>query len=159
MLKLKGTVDELERLRWSLDKTTMLPRPLHALCVAAHGMEEGTHSDVPSRPIGLKVGHKARFRFFTSTVRKQDRPGVLVKHWDSDELQEASPLEVTLGECSSGAAGTGTAGTGTAGTGTGIVPVQFHSSITELGVLELSCKGTQSDQEWLLAMNVREDAS
>jgi hypothetical protein len=87
-------------------------------------------------------------------VRKQDRPGVLVKHWDSDELQEASPLEVTLGECSSGAAGTGTAGTGT-----GIVPVQFHSSITELGVLELSCKGTQSDQEWLLAMNVREDAS
>jgi hypothetical protein len=112
-------------------------------------MEEGTQSDVPSRPIGLKVGHKARFRFFTSTVRKQDRPGVLVKHWDSDELQEASPLEVTLGDSSSG----------TAGTGTGIVPVQFHSSITELGVLELSCKGTQSDQEWLLAMNVREDAS
>jgi hypothetical protein len=127
-------------------------------------MEEGTQSDVPSRPIGLKVGQKARFRFFTSTVRKQDRPGVLVKHWDSEELQEASPLEVTLGESSSDntVAGTGT-GAGTAGTaatsGMGIVPVQFHSSITELGVLELSCKGTQSDQEWLLAMNVREDAS
>jgi hypothetical protein len=144
-----------------------LPRPLHALCVAAHGMEEGTQSDVPSRPIGLKVGQKARFRFFTSTVRKQDRPGVLVKHWDSEELQEASPLEVTLGESSSDntVAGTGT-GAGTAATvgtaatsGMGIVPVQFHSSITELGVLELSCKGTQSDQEWLLAMNVREDAS
>ena len=84
-------------------------------------------------------------------MRKQDRPGVLVKHWDSDELQEASPLEVTLGDSSSGTAG--------AGIGTGIVPVQFHSSITELGVLELSCKGTQSEQEWLLAMNVREDAS
>jgi hypothetical protein len=130
-------------------------------------MEEGTQSDVPSRPIGLKVGQKARFRFFTSTVRKQDRPGVLVKHWDSEELQEASPLEVTLGESSSDntVAGTGT-GAGTAATvgtaatsGMGIVPVQFHSSITELGVLELSCKGTQSDQEWLLAMNVREDAS
>lgn len=119
-----------------------IPRPLHALCVASQGMEEGTQSNVPSRPMGLKVGQRARFRFFSSTLRKSDVPGTLLKQWDEGELQEVAPLEVTLSESGAGQ----------------VVPVQFHSRITELGVLELSCKGTQSPSEWLLAMNVREES-
>jgi hypothetical protein len=118
-----------------------IPRPLHALCVASQGMEEGTQGDVPSRPMGLKVGQRARFRFFSSTVRKTDAPGTLLKQWEEGELQEVSPLEVTLSDSGAGQ----------------VVPVQFHSRITELGVLELSCKGTQNPSEWLLAMNVREE--
>lgn len=118
-----------------------IPRPLHALCVASQGMEEGTQGDVPSRPMGLKVGQRARFRFFSSTVRKTDAPGTLLKQWEEGELQEVSPLEVTLSDSGAGQ----------------VVPVQFRSRITELGVLELSCKGTQNPSEWLLAMNVREE--
>ena len=51
------------------------PRPLRALCVVPIGMEEGTESDVPSDEIGLIVGEPAQFRFFSSSTRKQDRPG------------------------------------------------------------------------------------
>ena len=51
------------------------PRPLRALCVVPIGMEEGTETDVPSDEIGLVVGEPAHFRFFSSSVRKNDRPG------------------------------------------------------------------------------------
>lgn len=118
-----------------------MPRPLHAVCVAPQGMEEGTETDVPSRPIGIQVGQRARFRFFSSTIRKDDRPGTTLKGWDDAELQETSPMEVELPKQEAGQ---------------GMVPVTFHTRITELGVLELSCQSTRSSDRWLLEMNVRE---
>lgn len=118
-----------------------MPRPLQLLCVLAQGTEEGSEHEVPSRPIGLKIGQRARFRFFSSAVRKQDIPGTCLKSWDEHELQETSPLEVAFEE------------TG----GAQRVPVQFHSRITELGVFELSCRSTQSDQQWRLELNVRDE--
>ena len=59
------------------------PRPLRALCVAPIGMEEGTETDVPSGEIGLVVGEPAHFRFFSSSVRKADRPGDLLSDLDA----------------------------------------------------------------------------
>jgi hypothetical protein len=118
-----------------------IPRPLHALCVAPQGMEEGTETDIPGRPIGIQVGQRARFRFFSSTLRKEDRPGTTLKHWDESELQETSPMEVELPRQDESQ---------------GIVPVTFHTRITELGVLELSCQSTRTQDRWQLAMNVRE---
>ena len=38
------------------------------------------------------------------------------------------------------------------------VPVRFHSRINELGVFELWCVSTTSDQRWKLEFSVREDA-
>jgi len=55
------------------------PRPLKALCVVPFGMEEGTEVDVPSGEIGLVIGQKAKFRFFSSAFRPEDRPGGLVE--------------------------------------------------------------------------------
>jgi hypothetical protein len=118
-----------------------IPRPLHALCVAPQGMEEGTETDIPGRSIGIQVGQRARFRFFSSTLRKEDRPGTTLKHWDESELQETSPMEVELPRQEESQ---------------GIVPVTFHTRITELGVLELSCQSTRTQDRWQLAMNVRE---
>ena len=117
-----------------------MARPLQALCVVPQGMEEGTQTDVKSREVGLKVGQRGRFRFFSSTVRKQDQPGTYLKSWDENELEETSPLEVEL----------------TATAGEQVVPVRFESRITELGVFELWCKSTRSDQSWKLELNVRE---
>jgi hypothetical protein len=117
-----------------------IPRPLQALCVVPHGMEEGTQADVPGREVGIKVGQRARFRFFSSTSRKQDIPGVLLRSWDEEELSESSPLEVEL----------------SASEGEQVIPVRFESRITELGVFELRCKSTRSDQSWKLELNVRE---
>ena len=59
------------------------PRPLRALCVVPIGMEEGTEADVPSDEIGLVVGEPAHFRFFSSSVRKGDRPGDVLEPLDA----------------------------------------------------------------------------
>lgn len=118
-----------------------IPRPLHAVCVAPQGMEEGSETDIPGRPIGIQVGKRARFRFFSSTMRKDDKPGIVLKGWDESELQETSPMEVELPQQDEGQ---------------GMVPVTFHTRITELGVLELSCQSTRTPDRWRLEMNVRE---
>jgi hypothetical protein len=120
------------------------PRPLRALCVVPIGMEEGTETDVPSGEIGLVVGEPAQFRFFNSAVRKQDRPGDLLGAWDDQELAEADPLETTLSAADDA--------------DEGYVPVKFRSRITELGMFELWCIRTGSDQKWKLEFSVRENA-
>jgi hypothetical protein len=119
------------------------PRPLRALCVVPFGMEEGTQSDVPGDEIGLVVGEPAQFRFFSSAVRKEDRPGTLLSSWNMDELMETDPLVATLPK------------------GEGIedyVPVKFQSRITELGMFELWCQSRISEHRWKLEFSVREEA-
>ena len=59
-------------------------------------MEEGTAADVPSREIGLVLGEVSRFRFFSSSVRKEDRPGQLLTRWKPEELDESDSLETQL---------------------------------------------------------------
>lgn len=119
------------------------PRPLRGLCVVPIGMEEGTETDVPSDEIGLVVGEPAHFRFFRSSVRKQDRPGDLLDAWAEDELIETDPLEATLPADEA--------------IDEPYVPVKFHSRLTELGVFELWCVATQTDHRWKLEFSVRED--
>jgi hypothetical protein len=117
------------------------PRPLRALCVVPIGMEEGSETGVPSDEIGLVLGQPAQFRFFSSSTRKQDQPGDLLSSWSPDELEETDSLETTL------AAAEPIEGD--------YVPVRFHSRITELGVLELWCVGTQVEGRWKLEFSVR----
>ena len=119
-------------------------RPLKALCVVPAGMEEGTETAVPSDSIGLIVGEAARFRFFSSPVRKNDRPGELLSRWSPDELSETDSLEATLPAAES--------------SDDEYVPVRFHSRITELGVLELWCVHESEDKRWKLEFSVRDDA-
>jgi hypothetical protein len=123
------------------------PRPLRALCVVPNGMEEGSETDVPSDEIGLIVGEPAVFRFFSSSIRKSDRPGDLLSSWSPDELEETDSLEATL-------PATLPAVEGMAGD---YVPVRFHSRITELGVLELWCVSTNTTGRWKLEFSVREE--
>ena len=120
------------------------PRPLQALCVVPHGMEEGTEEDVPSGEIGLIVGEPATFRFFSSALRKQDRPGDVLKSWNDQELAETDSLEASL--------------TADEGADEDYVPVKFHARVTELGTLELWCVGTRGNGRWKLEFSVREDA-
>jgi hypothetical protein len=125
------------------------PRPLRALCVAPQGMEEGTETDVPSSEIGLVVGEPAHFRFFSSTVRKEDCAGDLLEpsvidHADAPEaeLQESDTMETVLprDEVEED----------------DWVPVQFQTRVTELGVLELWCLAVRGEGRWKLEFSVRE---
>ncbi|MEI8375300.1 MAG: Hsp70 family protein [Planctomycetota bacterium] len=120
------------------------PRPLKALCVVPNGMEEGTETDVPSDEIGLIVGEPAQFRFFSSSTRKNDRPGELLASWSLDELDETDSLETTLSAAE--------------GAEDDYAAVRFLSRITELGVLELWCVSTKNNSRWKLEFSVREDA-
>lgn len=119
------------------------PRPLRALCVVPIGMEEGTETDVPSEEIGLVVGEPAHFRFFSSSIRKQDRPGDVLGHWTDDELQETASMETTLPRDEKILED--------------YVPVRFHSKVTELGMLELWCHSTQTAGRWKLEFSVRSE--
>ena len=119
------------------------PRPLRALCVAPIGMEEGTESNVPSAEIGLVVGEPAHFRFFSSSVRKSDRPGDVLATWTPDELAETDSLEAALPPDES--------------IDEPYVPVRFHTKLTELGMLELWCVSTTSEKRWKLEFSVREE--
>ncbi len=121
------------------------PRPLRAVCAVPFGMEEGTAADVPGGEIGLVVGEPAHFRFFSSAVRPQDKPGDVLRRWTDDELTETDSLEATLPAAAQGAED-------------GVVPVRLESRITELGVLELWGVSTVGDERWKLEFSVREDA-
>lgn len=120
------------------------PRPLRALCVVPFGMEEGTECDVPSSQVGLVVGEPAAFRFFSSSTRKQDRPGELVSHWSEDEIVESDSLEATLPADPQHADGN-------------YVPVRFQAKLTELGIFELWCVGATPEERWKLEFSVRDD--
>src|SRR5690606_9446485 len=52
-----------------------MPPPLSALCLAPFGLEEGTRADMPEAEFGLVIGEPVRFRFFGSSVRRDDRAG------------------------------------------------------------------------------------
>lgn len=118
-------------------------RPLRALCVVPIGMEEGTETEVPGEEIGLVVGQPAQFRFFSSSTRKDDRPGDLLATWTGEELTETDPLEAELPPDES--------------IDEPYVPVRFQSKITELGTFELWCVSTATDKRWKLEFSVRED--
>ena len=120
------------------------PRPLNALCVVPFGMEEGTETDVPSDEIGLVVGEPAHFRFFSSSVRKEDRPGDVLNSWSEDELSETDSMETELPADDQ--------------IEESYVPIRFQPRVTELGLLELWCVSTKTEGRWKLEFSVREDA-
>ncbi len=116
--------------------------PVKALCVAPFGMEEGTQADVPPQEFGLVVGEPTRFRFFASSVRRDDQVGNLLEDaGNSDELEELSPIETTLPTGS--------------GNGQSLVPVHLQAAVTELGTLEVRCLQTGGEGRWKLELNVR----
>ena len=118
------------------------PRPLRALCVVPFGMEEGSEVEVPSNEIGLVLDEPACFRFFSSAVRKSDRPGDVLDSWEENELVETDSLETTLSSDED--------------SDDPYVSVRFHSRITELGIFELWCVSTNSERRWQLEFSVRE---
>jgi hypothetical protein len=117
--------------------------PIRALCVAPFGMEEGTKAEIPPEEFGLVVGEPTRFRFFSSSLRREDRPGDFVEDAvRADDLEEVSPVETALSP------------TDTAQPGQ-LVPVNLQAAVTELGTLELQCVERNGTGRWKLELNVR----
>ncbi|WP_250453317.1 Hsp70 family protein [Caballeronia sp. ATUFL_M2_KS44] len=118
-----------------------LEPPVQALCVAPFGMEEGTEAALPAQEFGLVVGEPVRFRFFGSSVRRQDQVGTLLEYWQPDELQELEEIEASLP---------------TEGRTPGeVVPVKLHARVTEAGTLELEALPRNSPERWKVEFDVR----
>jgi hypothetical protein len=115
--------------------------PLKALCVVPQGMQEGTEMLIEGREFGLVTGRSAEFRFFSSSVRSGDTPGQILANAERD-LEDTGLLEIeipALGDVPVGQ----------------VVPVRINPVITELGVLELWMKHTNSDRRWKIEFQVR----
>jgi molecular chaperone DnaK (HSP70) len=117
-----------------------LEPPVQALCVAPFGMEEGTEATLPPQQLGLVVGESVRFRFFGSSVRREDVAGTLLDFWAPDELQELAEIEATL-PAEGRAVGD-------------VVPVQLRAHVTEIGTLELVAEAA-GGQHWKVEFDVR----
>ena len=117
--------------------------PLEALCVAPFGMEEGSQADVPSQEFGLVIGQPVQFKFFGSTVRRDDIAGTHLDWWQPEEMAELPTIQMTLPVSKGRTAGD-------------IVPVKLASHVTELGMLCLEAIATDNGQKWQVEFDVRE---
>ena len=114
--------------------------PIQALCVAPFGMEEGSEIELPNQEFGLVVGEPVQFRFFGSSVRRQDQIGELLDFWGPDELQELNEIQATLSP---------------EGRQSGdVVQVRLHAMATESGTLELTAVSNDG-QRWKVEFDVR----
>jgi hypothetical protein len=115
--------------------------PVHALCVAPFGMEEGTEAELPAQEFGLVVGEPVRFRFFGSSVRRDDQVGQVLERFGEDELTELGAIEADLP---------------TEGNAPGqVVPVRLRAAVTEVGTLRLEAVPREGDKSWKVELDVR----
>lgn len=119
--------------------------PLQALCLAPFGMEEGTEAPLPEQQFGLVVGEPVRFRFFGSSVRRQDPVGALLDFWSPDELQELQEIELSL-PAQGRAPGE-------------VVAVRLQARVTETGTIELEALPVGGHERWKVELDVRAEAS
>jgi Hsp70 protein len=120
--------------------------PVSAMCVAPFGMEEGTEAKLPEHELAVVVGEPVSFRFYGSSVRRDDVAGAVLEAWRSDELEELPPMEVTL--------------PAEGRTDGDVVPVRLRSQVTEVGTLLLEAEPLQPLKEgerWRVELSVRGD--
>ncbi|MEB2548499.1 Hsp70 family protein [Burkholderia gladioli] len=115
--------------------------PISALCVAPFGMEESSDAALPEQEFGLVVGEPVQFRFFGSSVRRQDQVGDMLDYWSPEELQELEAIQATL-----------PADGRTPGE---VVAVRLHARVTEAGTLELEALPRGSEARWKVEFDVR----
>lgn len=115
--------------------------PIKLLCIVPYGLEEGSTCEISGSKIDLSLwkGEPVEFRFFSSTSRRNDKPGA-IGDFDSETCEEHNPLETTIGNASE---------EGEA------VKVDLRSHLTEIGVLELNVVERTSTLAHRLEFNVR----
>jgi molecular chaperone DnaK (HSP70) len=115
---------------------------IQALCLVPFGLEEGSEPVAPPQEFGLVVGEQVRFRFFGSSVRREDQVGEMLEEWLEDELEELDEIQTILpakdhkkGE---------------------VVAVKLQATVTEVGTLELTAIPVAAPEEqWNVAFNTR----
>jgi molecular chaperone DnaK (HSP70) len=125
----------------SLPAIPGMPAPMKALTVVPFGLEEGSRVELSGRKFALVVGEPAEFRFFSSLTRQNDAAGTLIDDVD-ETFEELDPIEVFLPANAES-------------TREQVVPVTLETYVTETGMLELWCVGSDN-RRWKIEFNVRE---
>lgn len=122
--------------------------PLQAFCIAPFGIEEGSSAAGSKEEFSLVVGEPVEFRFFSSTIRRNDEVGTVLDSWSDGELVEMPPISAKL-EDNEIAPGQG-------------VAVNLQASVTEVGTLKLEAvevkrqKQIQAPRRWKIEFDVRD---
>lgn len=117
--------------------------PVAALCVAPFGMEEGTRVVVDAAELTVVVGEAVTFRFFGSTVRRDDQVGAMIESPER-QLNELSPIVLTLPPDNREPGDW--------------VTVTLEACLTEIGTLELFARPEEplsEDEFWKVELSVR----
>lgn len=118
--------------------------PVHALCIAPRGMEEGSRAALPTESIGVVVGEAVELRFFVSSSRKGDVVGTMFEHREGrDDLVELAPLQLQFASTRTPAGE--------------VVAAKLSSEVTEQGTLVLRAE-TSGGEAFQVDLVVR-DAS
>ncbi|MFK7985166.1 MAG: Hsp70 family protein [Sandaracinaceae bacterium] len=117
-----------------------LEPPISAMCVAPFGIEEGTECEPAPQELGLVVGEPVSFRFFGSSVRRDDEVGTVLNRW-GDELEELPEIQATL--------------PAEGRTPGDVVPVRLRAGVTEVGTLRLEAVPRTGDERWKIELDVR----
>jgi hypothetical protein len=91
--------------------------------------------------LGLVVGEPVRFRFFGSSVRRDDQVGALLPEWPAEELEELEEIRATL-PAESRRPGD-------------VVPVRLQAAVTEVGTLELEAIPLDGPEKWKVEFDFR----
>jgi molecular chaperone DnaK (HSP70) len=111
------------------------------LCVLPKNLEEGKSILLDQHPLELQIGQAVSFPLFTSTVRKKDKAGDLLK-LGRKQLHPMPALQTIL--------------KGGKRSGVKTVPVVLSSQTTSLGTLELSLLARDNSNQWKLEFNLRD---
>jgi len=110
-----------------------------ALCLVPGSAEPGQNI-VLDRQFDLLVSEPVEFPLYTSSIRLTDQPGELVPI-DPEQMTALPPIRTALKTRSRRERG--------------IVPVQLHARLTEIGTLDLWCSEVGGERTWRLQFDVR----
>ena len=119
--------------------------PLEALCVVNFGLEEGSSVTIDAQGLALVVGEPTEFRFFSSTVRHDDKIGDRIDANDCPDLVEMPPLQVLLTRSEEDSS-------------VNLVPVKLRTDLTDIGTLQLWCEELKGENSWKLEFDIRSDS-
>lgn len=111
-----------------------------AVCLVPAGVEPGDDVDLTGRQFDLLISEPIEFPLFVSSTRLTDRAGDLIPI-DREQMTPLPPIRTVLRTRRKGEAG--------------VVAVNLHARLTEIGTLDLWCSETDGTRRWRLQFDVR----
>ncbi len=114
--------------------------PKKAICIVPQGTDEGVSLELEGKIFALIPGTQAKFRFYASRFRPQDRCGTEILRAD-EVLEDVIPMSVDIRSDDEEYKNP--------------IPVTLGAKLSELGILELFLENQELKQKWHLTLDVR----